>query len=126
MNKERDFYSYLKEHHNEEEDLIKTLNKKKLFNSLFNDELKFNTKAKEKIEAYLKLKEKQGKLNLLPDDKKQIYKNNILEVSISFGFKVDNEIDIERMDDVVDSICTLIIEIIEVWFSIVIKGNETS
>jgi len=123
INKERDFYSYLKEHHYEDDELIKTLNKKKLFNSLFDDELKFNPNAREKIESYLKLKEKQGKINLIPNEKKETYKKNILELSMSFGFKVDDEIDLERMDDVVNLICMLIIEIIEVWFSIVIKRN---
>lgn len=124
INKERDFYSYLKEHQYEEDDLLKKLNKKKLFNSLFDDELKFNPKAKEKIDSYLKLKEKQGKINLLSDKKKEVYKKNILELSISFGFKVDDDIDLERMDGVVNSICILIMEIIEVWFGIVIKQNQ--
>lgn len=124
LNKERDFYSYLKEHHNEKEDLIETLNKKKLFNSLFDDELRFNTKAQEKIEAYFKLKKAQGKINLLSNEKKKIYKENILAISINFGFKIDNEIDLERMDEIVNAICLLIIEIIEIWFGIIIEGNE--
>ncbi|WP_225758330.1 retron Ec48 family effector membrane protein [Leclercia sp. Marseille-Q4284] len=126
LNKERDFYSYLKEHHNEEEHLIEALNKKKLFNSLFDDELKFNTKAKEKIESYFKLKNSQGKINLLPEEKKEKYKDSILVIAITFGFKVDDEIELERMDEVINSICFLMIEIIEVWFGIIIEENETN
>ncbi len=121
LNKERDFYAYLKENPSDKEDLLKALNKKKLFNALFDDELNFNTGEKEKIELYIKNRKSHGVITLLDENKKEAYKKNILIIPLSFGFTIDDELDIERMDEIVNSICVEVIEIIEIWFSITIK-----
>ncbi|EMF0746395.1 retron Ec48 family effector membrane protein [Klebsiella aerogenes] len=118
LNKERDFYSYLKENTNEQKELIETLNKKKLYNALFDEQLNFKTDAQEKIRSYFKLRETTGLLGELDNDKKTNYKEVLASITIHFGFNIEEEVDIERLDEITNNICTLLIEIIEVWFNI--------
>ncbi|WP_038907241.1 retron Ec48 family effector membrane protein [Dickeya oryzae] len=118
LNKERDFYSYLKENTNEQKELIDTLNKKKLFNALFDEHLSFKQDAKEKIDSYLKIRKSTGLLTELIGDKKTNYKKALTSITIYFGFNIEEEVDIERLDEITNNICTLLIEIIDVWFNI--------
>lgn len=118
LNKERDFYSYLKENTNEQKELIETLNKKKLYNALFDEQLNFKTDAQEKIRSYFKLRGTTGLLGELDNDKKTNYKEVLASITIHFGFNIEEEVDIERLDEITNNICTLLIEIIEVWFNI--------
>ncbi|EIH0239086.1 retron Ec48 family effector membrane protein [Salmonella enterica] len=118
LNKERDFYSYLKENTNEQNELIETLNKKKLYNALFDEQLNFKTDAQEKIHSYLKLRETTGLLTQLNGNKKRDYEEVLSSITIHFGFNVEEEVDIERFDEITNNICTLLIEIIEVWFNL--------
>ncbi|MER5031527.1 retron Ec48 family effector membrane protein [Pantoea anthophila] len=118
LNKERDFYSYLKENTSEQKELIETLNKKRLFNALFDDQLNFKVDAKEKIESYLKTRKATGLLSELIDDKKNNYKINLTSITMHFGFHIEEEVHIERLDEITHNICILLIEIIEVWFNI--------
>ncbi|EDQ7158558.1 hypothetical protein BAX75_004570, partial [Salmonella enterica subsp. enterica serovar Braenderup] len=118
LNKERDFYSYLKENTNEQNELIETLNKKKLYNALFDEQLNFKTDAQEKIHSYFKLRETTGLLTQLNGNKKRDYEEVLSSITIHFGFNVEEEVDIERFDEITNNICTLLIEIIEVWFNL--------
>lgn len=118
LNKERDFYTYLKENSNIQEDLIKTLNKKKLFNSLFDEQLNFKPDSKEKIDSYFRIRKLTGLLDSLTENKKENYKKNLIETLIYFGFNIDEELNIERLDEITHNICLLLIEIIDIWFSI--------
>ncbi|WP_226020260.1 retron Ec48 family effector membrane protein [Serratia symbiotica] len=118
LNKERDFYSYLKENTSEQKELIETLNKKKLYNALFDEQLNFKADAQEKIHSYLKLRGTTGLLGELDSDKKTNYEEVLVSITIYFGFNIEEEVDIERLDEITNNICTLLIEIIEVWFNI--------
>ena len=98
--------------------MIETLNKKKLYNALFDEQLNFKTDAQEKIYSYLKLRGTTGLLGELDGDKKTNYEEVLASITIHFGFNIEEEVDIERLDEITNNICTLLIEIIEVWFNI--------
>ncbi|MGM3162143.1 retron Ec48 family effector membrane protein [Dickeya undicola] len=123
LNKERDFYTYLKENSNDQEKLINTLNKKKLFNALFDEQLNFKPDAKERIDFYFKTRRLTGLLDSLTENKKEIYKENLITTLIHFGFNIDKELNIERLDEITHNICLLLIEIIDVWFSITLSKD---
>lgn len=123
LNKERDFYSYLRENTNEQKELMEILNKKILFNALFNEHLSFKKEAKKKIEFYFKIRKETGLLTELIDDKKINYKTNLVSITIYFGFNIEDDIDIERLDEITNNICILLIEIIETWFDVNISKS---
>ncbi|WP_226375574.1 retron Ec48 family effector membrane protein [Pantoea stewartii] len=123
MNKERDFYSYIKENSFKEKELFESLDKKKLFNALFKNDLKFNLEAKKIIDSFYQKRGSHGLLSLIKDEKKETYKNNLITISTFFGMTLEEEIDTERMDEIVDLLCGSIKEIILIWFSIKIDNK---
>ncbi len=123
MNKERDFYSYIKENSFKEKEIFESLNKKKLFSALFMNDLKFNLQAKVLIKSFYQNRASYGLLSLIKDEKKEAYKNNLLTISTFFGMTLEEEIDIDRMDEIVDLLCCSVKEIILIWFSINIDNK---
>lgn len=123
MNKERDFYSYIKENSFKEKELFESLDKKKLFSALFMNDLRFNLQAKEIIESFYQNRGSYGLLSLIKDEKKESYKNNLITISTFFGMTLEEEIDIERMDEIVDLLCGAVKEIVLIWFCIKISNK---
>ncbi|MBA8871881.1 retron Ec48 family effector membrane protein [Pantoea agglomerans] len=118
MNKERDFYSYIKENPFKEKEIFEALNKKRLYGALFMNDLSFNSNAKNIIEEFYKKQKNCGVLSSIKEEKRIAYRLDLLAISSFFGMTIEDEVDVERMNEIVTSLCDSVNEIILIWFGV--------
>ncbi|QFH50589.1 retron Ec48 family effector membrane protein [Leclercia adecarboxylata] len=117
INKERDFYTYLKDIEENHQDLFSSLTKKKLYRSLFTPKLVVNKKALELIQNHSTFIKNKGTSILLKGiDDKNNYKTKTLTFALYFGFHIDEDVSIDRVIEIESELMIFLSDTISLWF----------